>query len=165
MTLDEAIKHAEEKAEEQQLRADNWTKEWDNGFVNYCNKCAEEHRQLAEWLKELKKYREQTKINHNSTENNDNDLVSRKAVIDMMNKIFFDNDFSEFRVEYGSQGAMYYAINYVKELPTIIEADKEYKAEVITRGNCMMCGKELTEGLFLCKECGDKVNKESEEEE
>lgn len=41
--------------------------------------------------------------------------------------------------------------------PTIIEADKEYEAEVITRGNCMMCGKELTEGLFFCKECEAKV--------
>ena len=41
---------------------------------------------------------------------------------------------------------------------TIIEADKQYKTEVITRGNCMICGKALTEGLFLCKECGDKAN-------
>lgn len=38
---------------------------------------------------------------------------------------------------------------------------KEYKAEVITRGNCMICGKELTEGLFLCKECGEKANKKA----
>lgn len=40
---------------------------------------------------------------------------------------------------------------------TIIEADKEYEVEVITRGNCMMCGKELTEGLFFCKECEAKA--------
>lgn len=40
---------------------------------------------------------------------------------------------------------------------------KEYEAKIITRGNCMICGKELTEGLFICKECGDKANKESEE--
>lgn len=45
-----------------------------------------------------------------------------------------------------------------EDAPTIIEADKEYEAEVITRGKCMMCGKELTEGLFFCKECGDKAN-------
>lgn len=45
-----------------------------------------------------------------------------------------------------------------EEAPIIIEADKEYEAEVITRGKCMMCGKELTEGLFFCKECGDKAN-------
>jgi len=44
------------------------------------------------------------------------------------------------------------------ETHTIIEADKEYEVEVITRGKCMMCGKELTEGLFFCKECGDKAN-------
>lgn len=38
------------------------------------------------------------------------------------------------------------------------EGDKEYKVEVITRGNCIMCGKELTEGLFFCKECKEKAN-------
>ncbi len=33
----------------------------------------------------------------------------------------------------------------------------KYEAKVITRGNCMMCGKELTEGLFFCKECEAKM--------
>lgn len=46
----------------------------------------------------------------------------------------------------------------IKSMTTIIKADKEYEAEVITRGNCMMCGKELTEGLFFCKECENKAN-------
>lgn len=41
MTLDEAIKHCEEKEQEQAL--------------NGCFACAEEHKQLAEWLKELRK--------------------------------------------------------------------------------------------------------------
>lgn len=36
----------------------------------------------------------------------------------------------------------------------------KYEAKVITRGNCMMCGKELTEGLFFCKECGAKAESE-----
>lgn len=49
----------------------------------------------------------------------------------------------------------------INSAPTIIEADKMYKAEVITRGNCMICGKELDEGLFFCKEC--EVKTESEE--
>ena len=47
MTLDEAIKHAEEVAEEKR-----------------CEKCGEEHRQLAEWLKELKQLRKQEKKGH-----------------------------------------------------------------------------------------------------
>lgn len=41
MTLDEAIKHAKEKADENR----KYTKE--------CKECAEEHEQLVEWLKEL----------------------------------------------------------------------------------------------------------------
>lgn len=40
----------------------------------------------------------------------------------------------------------------------------KYEAKVITRGNCMMCGKELDEGLFFCKEC-EPYKAESEEEE
>ena len=47
MTLDEAIKHAEEVAEEKR-----------------CEKCGEEHRQLSEWLKELKQLRKQEKTGH-----------------------------------------------------------------------------------------------------
>lgn len=50
-------------------------------------------------------------------------------------------------------------------VPTIIEPDKEYEVEVITRGNCVICGKELTEGLLFCKECGDKVNRAEKEKQ
>lgn len=38
MTLDEAIQHCEERAD--------------------CTECGTEHKQLAEWLKELKLYKE-----------------------------------------------------------------------------------------------------------
>ena len=38
LTLDEAIKHCEEKTD--------------------CTQCGEEHRQLAEWLRELQKHRD-----------------------------------------------------------------------------------------------------------
>lgn len=51
----------------------------------------------------------------------------------------------------------------VVDAPTIIEADKKYEVEIITRGNCMMCGKELTEGLFFCKECEEKGESEVRE--
>ena len=49
-------------------------------------------------------------------------------------------------------------MNFIDTAPTIIEADKEYEVEVVTRGNCMICGKGLTEGLFFCKECEDKAS-------
>ena len=44
------------------------------------------------------------------------------------------------------------AIKLVKDR----DSCKRMRAKVITRGNCMMCGKELTEGLFFCKECEEK---------
>ena len=51
MTLDEAIAHAREVAEEQRKACDlAWV--WDN--PDNIKKCAEEHEQLVEWLEELK---------------------------------------------------------------------------------------------------------------
>lgn len=44
MTLDEAIQHCREQVQEQAKKG--------------CYSCAEEHRQLAEWLRELKAYKE-----------------------------------------------------------------------------------------------------------
>lgn len=68
-SLDEAIKHCEEVAEELEKRVKPYQceainkklyevnkKEWDD-----CLECAEEHRQLAEWLNELKAYRKAEK--------------------------------------------------------------------------------------------------------
>lgn len=68
MTIDEAIEHAEEVAKEN----DKLCKRYDDasGYTRSgieslrtkdarkCEKCAEEHRQLAEWLRELKRNRD-----------------------------------------------------------------------------------------------------------
>ena len=59
MTLDEAIKHCEDVAEEQEKLCKV------NDSFNFSQpkwkECAKEHRQLAEWLKELKELRGQTR--------------------------------------------------------------------------------------------------------
>lgn len=56
MTLDEAIKHCLEEAEENDNCADKCEAVYgeDNGIIEACRECAAEHRQLAEWLRELK---------------------------------------------------------------------------------------------------------------
>ena len=54
MTLDEAIRHCEYVAEEKEQEA----KEAHVLSGMDCMECAKEHRQLAEWLRELKAYRE-----------------------------------------------------------------------------------------------------------
>lgn len=63
MTLEEAIKHAEEIAEEQEGRGycDRSVcvimEGCDECEVVKCRECAKEHYQLAEWLKELQAHR------------------------------------------------------------------------------------------------------------
>ena len=65
MSIDEAIKHAEEVAESQEYEGKKLEKsgekyyyEYENYCASQCFECAEEHRQLAEWLKELKQTRQ-----------------------------------------------------------------------------------------------------------
>jgi hypothetical protein len=55
MTIDEAIKHCEEVAEENDKIANTF--EYSLKTKSDCKECASEHRQLAEWLRELKKLR------------------------------------------------------------------------------------------------------------
>ena len=68
MILDEAIKHAEEVAERNFNNAVYIMDKMDKtkshiaiSNVERCKRCAEEHRQLAEWLKDYKRLLEQTR--------------------------------------------------------------------------------------------------------
>lgn len=60
MTLDEAIRHAEEVAQRQDIKEDEEELfseifgDMYGEFKTNCTNCAEEHRQLANWLQELK---------------------------------------------------------------------------------------------------------------
>lgn len=73
LTLDEAIKHCEEVAEQNDKIANTF--DYSIKTKSDCKECASEHRQLAEWLKELKAYRkaekeiEQELVNWNDIDN------------------------------------------------------------------------------------------------
>ena len=65
MTIDEAIKHAKDKAKEQRKDYDTCVVKEGYGckdcayyYSKSCIECAEEHEQLAEWLEELKEYKQ-----------------------------------------------------------------------------------------------------------
>lgn len=61
MTLNEAIIHAENEVWKNSREADRCFSHggsWYEEKAKSCKACADEHRQLAEWLKELKVYRE-----------------------------------------------------------------------------------------------------------
>lgn len=59
LTLEEAIVHTKEVAEKNYRGADFESIDYiDDDIKTNCIKCAEEHMQLAEWLEELKSYKE-----------------------------------------------------------------------------------------------------------
>ena len=56
MTIDEAIKHCLKVAEENEdlsSKFDEWD-DWEKADADNCRSCAADHRQLAEWLRDLK---------------------------------------------------------------------------------------------------------------
>lgn len=58
MTLDEAIRHCEEVAEQNETQAEKIGRQFIGSaidkYATACRECAADHRQLAEWLTELK---------------------------------------------------------------------------------------------------------------
>ena len=57
LSLEEAITHAMEVAEKSEEAAKTFGDKDDCNMKDDCLECASEHRQLAEWLRELKKWR------------------------------------------------------------------------------------------------------------
>ena len=65
-TLGEAIKHCLEVAEQNETQADKIGRQLIGSAIDKyatdCRECAADHRQLAEWLRELKDLREENKV-------------------------------------------------------------------------------------------------------
>lgn len=92
MSLDEAIKHAEEVATEQELlmgrydAASGYARSGNEAIrtesAKKCEKCAAEHRQLAAWLRELVDRRKETEIIfcHECKHWKDSDGVYRRGI-------------------------------------------------------------------------------------
>ena len=58
MTLEEEIKKEEELVRINQELFNEYSNSIFTEYALSCKKCAEDHRQIAEWYKELQKYRE-----------------------------------------------------------------------------------------------------------
>ena len=105
MTIDEAIAHAREVANTQRGKSGICLQ---NGLecehFSDCLKCAEEHEQLAEWLEELKAYREIGTVEECKNSVLDIQKAYNKAIDDCKELTFREvvycdslNDRTEFR--------------------------------------------------------------------
>ena len=118
MKLDEAIEYAKEVARknEQEYRYNKCHGgTYYENLAESCKKCADEHRQLAEWLKELKAYKEQERwilvserlpnhdeyIKNNGLFNVSDENRSYSEWFDIYDKqMFGEPTISGFRVDY-----------------------------------------------------------------
>jgi len=59
LSLSDAIAHCEEVAEAEEQKYKDWKGDYSHlKKIDSCLECAKDHRQLAEWLRELKRDRE-----------------------------------------------------------------------------------------------------------
>lgn len=156
MKLDEAIIHAEEVAQDQEMKADfetdNENYKMSESEREECRKCAAEHRLLAEWLKELREYRKRDcescinskdgkcaadEVCHSCMWESQykikiDDCISRKAVINILKN----------SAEYGSwddssQINRLDAIDNVDMLPSVIPSYNSIKTELKPCEDCV----------------------------
>lgn len=152
MKIDEAIKHAEEVANLCEYEASRYdmTDSYESHVACQEGKCAEEHRQLAEWLKELKQLREQEPCE---------DAVSRQAVLDMATVIETD-DYS------GNEIMKVVDTDDIKALPSVAPARKKgrwipHRAKYDKTASvyeCSICHKNNGfENSKYCPHCGAEM--------
>lgn len=95
MTLDEAIEHARDKANEQ-----NYYASFERGkHIQSCKKCAEEHEQLVSWLEELKELREFKAIYQKGMDYSYVTFMYNKAIDDLTNKLTSD-EFQKYNLDF-----------------------------------------------------------------
>ena len=148
MTIDEAIKHAEEVAEKFESLHERYENMDEDRLLfrveeNECKNCANEHRQLAEWLKELKQLRKQEPCD---------DTVSREAVKELFQE--------------GSVMGMYHFLG-IDELPSVTPARKKGKWIVlkdeygdICEAICSCCEDNGNHRWKYCHTCGAEMESE-----
>ena len=189
MTLDEAIRHAEEVAEEKDMQAgfdtDYLCYQMSDTERNQCKKCAEEHRQLAEWLKELKRLKEQEPCEdwYDVPSNEMTLEQARQAVKDLRKKLaeYLTQEPCEDCISrqdalncLTATGLKKFdfilgARNKIKNLPSATPQSKTgrwiYTGDYITDGmlKCSECGFEhdVSERFVYCPNCGAKMQQES----
>jgi hypothetical protein len=122
MTLDEAIKHCEKKADELNKEVLNQANLCNAREMAECQECARDHEQLAEWLKELKAYKDMPK----------GELISRQALKKRLKaKIDLDQD-AEF--DRGYYIAIKACIGEIDNAPAVEAYTKEDMKKEYKRG-------------------------------
>ena len=96
MSIDEAIKHAEEVAQEKRYEYQECLAIHDMENARDCGKCGEEHRQLAEWLKDLKQTRQAIEDIKAEIEEKRNEAIEEKRYCSHENREYYEGKIMGF---------------------------------------------------------------------
>ena len=175
MTLDEAIKRCEEISSNayvyegimvvNQIIKHNHRAKYQEELINECKECTEEHRQLAEWLKELKQLKEQEPCE---------DAISRQDLLKAVSTWDkFGCDADTKLVPYQDHYIPYIhyddVVKCIKGMSSVTPQPKTgHWIDMGSGQECSECG-EIQHGYdnfrFYCAKCGSKNVIESEVEE
>ena len=121
MTIDEAIAHAREVAEMQRKDNDNCKyksqygcKDCADYYSKPCIECAEEYEQLAEWLEELKDYRDKNKMVVRIDVENMDSIKDKIEELSKYAEIQYNKGIDDF-------------VKFANTMPTVEEEDGEIK--------------------------------------
>lgn len=130
MTLDEAIRHCEEVAKENERIAFDLTTAFNMETIKSkeCKKCANEHRQLAEWLKDYKRLKEQ-ELNEDWHDTPSGEMTLeqarqavrelRKYVMDKSKDMINRQTVKEQMIKYGFYAPDITVTEFVEDLPPV----------------------------------------------
>lgn len=140
MTLDEAIKHCEEVADSCKYNAKLWdmTDAYESHVACGIGKCAEEHRQLAEWLKDYKRLLEQESCD---------DAISREEVL-LMIDYFKDN-----------YGSLIDLAREIRKMPPVNPQKTGHWIEMPIDFKCSKCNNLEDKTTKYCPNCGVRMIK------
>ncbi len=141
MNIEEAIKHAEEVVKEKEKLANTYESFKDYGNpkssitsgYKECLSCAEEHRQLAEWLKDYKRLLEQEPCD---------DAVSRDAVHECIDEAWMCSKDAKEMADVLEK--------MVNALPPVTPQQKT--------GKWLVDLQTATEDYYVCSECGRRIH-------
>ena len=134
MDLESAIQHCQEKVQEQAKKG--------------CYSCVEEHQQLAEWLKELKAYREQGgDVSRSEIPNTCGDAIDRQAAIRAIEALQRPIMRSESNYYQFKFSGMSEALDVVENLPSVSPQQK------VGRWEWVQYDGNINIGNWHCSEC------------
>lgn len=151
MTIQEAIKHAREVADEKYKEgflcyANSGNAENDKKN-NECIKCARDHEQLAEWLEELQRYREIGSVDEIKQMQKYSDIVKKHNTIGQV---------IDFCVEYENIGTVE-ECRKARECQISKKSIVNWALKSVGYCQCPACGAFLLYSNKYCSECGQAI--------